>query len=287
MKRIFIPFFIVILYLCGNLYAQIPNAGFENWTNGEPDNWTTNNAPPLLVFITQTGSAHSGSSAVEGSVISSGGVNISPALVGGPDHNGWPYTDRPGSFHGFYKLTSVGNDILTGDAVFVHNGSFIGATYFTLGPASSYTEFSSDITWITADNPDTLLIDFIITNGSGNLNVGTTFYLDDLSFGASTDVKAENNSLTTFELAQNYPNPFNPSTVIKYSIPKESFVTLKIYNLLGQEVATLVNEDKPVGTYNAKFSTSDVSSGKLTSGIYLYRLTAGNYVQTKKMMLLK
>ena len=287
MKRIFIPFFIVILCISGNIFAQIPNAGFENWSNGDPDDWTTNNVPPILVTITQTSSAHSGSSALQGAVVSFSGTPISPALILGSDGNGIPYTDRPGSLHGYYKLTVVGNDMLAADAVFIKNDAMVGGTYITLGAAGSYTEFATDITWITADNPDTVYINFVIVNNSGDPHVGTIFYLDDLSFSNATDVKTENNPLTNFELVQNYPNPFNPSTVIKYSIPKESFVTLKIYNLLGQEIAALVNEDKPAGTYNVKFSTSDINAGKLTSGIYLYRITAGNFVQTKKMMLLK
>ena len=87
---------------------------------------------------------------------------------------------------------------------------------------------------------------------------------------------------TEFSLNQNYPNPFNPSTTITYSIPKESIVTLKIFNAIGEEVATLVNEFKQVGNYEASFNSSS-----LPSGIYLYRMQAGDFVQTKNMILLK
>ena len=95
-----------------------------------------------------------------------------------------------------------------------------------------------------------------------------------------------------FELKQNYPNPFNPITTIIYSIPKQSLVTLKIYDVLGREVATLANEEEPAGTYNVKFSSKggSVSGGNvssLASGVYFYRLKAGNYVSTKKLILLK
>ena len=97
-----------------------------------------------------------------------------------------------------------------------------------------------------------------------------------------------------FELFRNYPNPFNPSTTIKYSIPKLSFVTIKIYDVLGSEVATLVNEEKPVGTYEIEFN-STVGSFQLASGIYFYRLqvidpessSGQDFVETKKMILLK
>ena len=85
-----------------------------------------------------------------------------------------------------------------------------------------------------------------------------------------------------FNLAQNYPDPFNPTTVIEYTIPKDSHVTLKIYDVLGQEVKTLVNQDQRVGRYSVNFNGS-----RLASGVYFYRLVAGNHVITKKMLMIK
>jgi hypothetical protein len=89
---------------------------------------------------------------------------------------------------------------------------------------------------------------------------------------------------------QNYPNPFNPTTLIRYDIPEGSFVTLKIYDVLGNEIATLVNEEKLAGSYEVKFSATGLSSG-----IYFYKLQAGDpssgsgqgFVDTKKMILLR
>jgi hypothetical protein len=89
-----------------------------------------------------------------------------------------------------------------------------------------------------------------------------------------------------YNLEQNYPNPFNPSTTIKYSIPKLSHVSLKIYDILGREVATLVNEEKPAGNYEVEFSTL-AGIRNLASGIFFYQIKAGDYVSTKKMILLK
>lgn len=98
-----------------------------------------------------------------------------------------------------------------------------------------------------------------------------------------TSVETENNlTPNTYLLSQNYPNPFNPSTTIKYSVPTAQLVTLKVYNLLGQEVATLVNEMQNAGNYIAKFDASSLSSG-----IYFYTLKAGNFTSTKKMILMK
>ncbi|MBK7378544.1 MAG: PKD domain-containing protein [Ignavibacteriales bacterium] len=88
-------------------------------------------------------------------------------------------------------------------------------------------------------------------------------------------------SITEYKLS-NYPNPFNPSTVIRYEIPAETHVSLKVYDILGNEVANLVDETKSVGSYNAVFDAAD-----LAGGVYIYRLATGNFVETKKMLLVK
>jgi hypothetical protein len=87
---------------------------------------------------------------------------------------------------------------------------------------------------------------------------------------------------SSFKLEQNYPNPFNPSTVIKFSITKPEFVSLSIYDITGRKVEQLVNAKLEVGTYEYRFDAS-----LLSSGIYFYRLEAGNFVETKKMMFIK
>ena len=97
-----------------------------------------------------------------------------------------------------------------------------------------------------------------------------------------TDIKDQKTVPLSYNLEQNYPNPFNPSTTIKYSIPEMSKVSLTIYNLLGEEVATLVNEEKVAGNYTVEFNAANLSSG-----IYFYQLKAGNFIQTKKMVLMK
>ena len=117
----------------------------------------------------------------------------------------------------------------------------------------------------------------------------------EIVFDTTTDVNDIHNFPISFKLYQNYPNPFNPTTTITYTIPtpseslpllkrktKEGFVKLKVYDILGNEVATLVNEEKPAGEYKVKFDGSN-----LPSGIYFYQLKAGNFIQTKKMILLR
>ncbi|MFA5403735.1 MAG: agmatine deiminase family protein [Ignavibacteria bacterium] len=103
----------------------------------------------------------------------------------------------------------------------------------------------------------------------------------------STFVSNGNELINDYKLFQNYPNPFNPSTNIKFQIPRNSFVTLKIYDILGKEVATLVNENLQAGTYEIPFSISQFSGNRISSGLYFYKLKAGDFTETKKMLLVK
>ena len=97
-----------------------------------------------------------------------------------------------------------------------------------------------------------------------------------------TPVENIENDINSFKVSQNYPNPFNPSTKIRYSVPQSSNVMIKIFDILGNEIKTLVDEEKSVGTYEVEFDATG-----LPSGIYFYSLNAGNYIETKKMVLMK
>ncbi len=133
---------------------------------------------------------------------------------------------------------------------------------------------NNNVRAIAIDNNDNKWI-----GGFGLLGGGISVFHE----GGIVSVKDNFNEMqTNFKLTQNYPNPFNPSTIIKYSIPKQSLVKLKIYDILGREVATLVNKEQQPGNYNIEFNASNLSSG-----IYFYLLQAGSFVTTKKMILLR
>ena len=125
-----------------------------------------------------------------------------------------------------------------------------------------------------------------------NLNTGNYSYRlkqidNDGKFEYSNSVFVEiNNQPQEFALYQNYPNPFNPSTRIQYQVSSIAHVTLKVYDVLGNEISTLVNEEQPAGSYEVEF---DASSGiqNLASGIYFYQLKAGGFNVSKKMLLLE
>lgn len=107
--------------------------------------------------------------------------------------------------------------------------------------------------------------------------------------GGATFVEEEQTGEMPIEflLCQNWPNPFNPSTKIKYSVPKSSNVVIKVFDILGNEIETLVNEEKPAGTYEIEFNSHSGEVRNLPSGIYFYQIQAGSFVKTKKMLLLK
>jgi hypothetical protein len=147
-----------------------------------------------------------------------------------------------------------------------------------------------------------VVIATVVSIGSNHLQSITLLKFYDLTakqkynnFFNITGVEANNfSNLLEYELFQNYPNPFNPSTKIKYQIPDQvrndnRLVTLKVYDVLGNEIATLVNEEKQPGTYEVEFNITSHSGEvrNLSSGIYFYQLKAGNYIETKKMLLLK
>lgn len=158
---------------------------------------------------------------------------------------------------------------------------------------------TSNVSWITLisgnSGTNSGIINFSYQANTGNARVGTITITTTGALGSPKTVEIRQALATSVEysgigiptkygLNQNFPNPFNPETVISYQLPTNSFVTLKVYNLLGIEVANLVNEYKPAGIYGARFNTQNY---QLPSGVYLYKLQAGEFIQAKKMVLMK
>lgn len=123
-----------------------------------------------------------------------------------------------------------------------------------------------------------------VTSSSSHNSYSGFWYLESSSI---TSIKDKTKIPLSFELMQNYPNPFNPSTMIRYTIGTSQLsavnhVTLKVYDILGREVAALVNEKQSAGSYSVAFDAS-----RLASGVYLYRLVAGSFVSVKKLVVMK
>ena len=217
---------------------------------------------------------------------------------GANDITAWDNTGNFGYVHhqGWNPDTTIGIGLLSGTNYgffAVDNSTFdyqvstkwnalsSGLTTISAGPA--------DIGNITSSGPytiaagDSIELGFALAADVNLDNVRTAIANARGKFsGILTGIKQNNQAPITFNLEQNYPNPFNPSTVIKYSLPAGGNVTVKVYDILGNEVRTLVSENKGAGNYSVTFDARG-----LPSGVYLYKLTAGNYTSVKKLVLLK
>jgi hypothetical protein len=182
------------------------------------------------------------------------------------------------SNYGFYAISNSTFDYLVSSK---WNALSSGLTTTSAGP--------DDIGNITSSGPytiaagDSIDVGFALACDVNLDNVRTAIANARARYSALiTDIKQNSQTPSSFALEQNYPNPFNPSTVIKYSLAVASNVTIKVYDILGNEVKTLVNENRGAGNYSVTFDAKS-----LPSGVYLYKLTAGNYTSVKKLVLIK
>ncbi len=208
---------------------------------------------------------------------------------------GWPFTARPDTLRFWYKFIPAGNDTaLAAIGLSKWNGShvMIGSGMMSIfNNTSSYAQAEIPIDYSSSETPDTIIISFVSSFNS-NPTAGTMLFIDDISLDYPTGVKEVTSNIPETFLLTAYPNPFNPSTTISWQSPVGSWQTLKIYDVLGNEVATLVDEYKPAGSYEVEWNASG-----LPSGVYFYQLLvsalqskdgkAGNFIETKKMILLK
>jgi len=183
-----------------------------------------------------------------------------------------------------FKIINHSPNILKIDSIYAHKPQY-NVTSFIYP-----IELSSDSIEVTISfTPDSNMV-YIDTVFIVNNSVPNPYLISVNGIGRLPSFVSNEEEVYTFNLIQNYPNPFNPSTIINYQIPELSFVTIKVYDVLGREVITLLNEEKPVGNYEVEFNATD-----LPSGIYFYQLRVGDpstssgqsFVETKKMVLLR
>jgi photosystem II stability/assembly factor-like uncharacterized protein len=215
----------------------------------------------------------------------SGGVDTG-LVAGSPDGINWVVLGYPpASMSGLFALDS--NNVWAigkttnreGIIMLTTNGSDFGFDT-TTSTGWSNVVWNQEAAGLSTD----ILAGVYFTSPTNGYVVGNNKTL--LKYTRLTSLEDEREQPTEFKLEQNYPNPFNPSTSIQYAIGSRQFVQLKVYDVLGKEIATLVNDEKSAGSYEVEFNP--VSSIKdLTSGVYFYQLKAGNYLETKKMILMK
>lgn len=359
MKKLGLLILFFFLFISFGLKAQeLNNAGFENWTDGNPDYWTLNDEGPDCVFsqvageegyalraeVITNGSGFDGEFSqivldiVEGqsfdfSIRVKGTNNVTNALrfwctwmnasdVNLPSSNVQPST--------YYSTTtnwttySIIGAIAPPTAVKVKWGIRLyglQTTDFDFGgnlpvelTSFSATKIGKDIklTWSTSTEINNFgfeiersvfkgewnKIGFVNGNGNSNSPKNYSFVDDKTSTGRysyrlkqidndgqfeySKVIEIDVSGVKEYELTQNYPNPFNPTTTIQYILPQTGMVRLTLYNVLGEEIRTLVNEIKDAGTH-----TVNINADNLNSGIYIYRIESGSFVQSRKMTIIK
>ena len=265
-------------------FSQIPNAGFENWetdpdSNYNPVGWQTTNSFPL-VNVEPYSPGCQGTYAMKVKTLNPGFTFPGVAFL----QVAYNFSEIPTSFSACVKSTIMPGDqayiivgLMSGDSIIASQDS---CTFKIDSTISEFTYREFPLTIQSNLVPDSLVI--IVASGLGSGQVGTELIVDELAFSTGTSVSAKELPPGSFLLRQNYPNPFNPSTTIAYDLPAASRVTLSVFDVLGREVQTLVNENQVAGRYRVEFAPTG-----LASGVYLYRITAGEFVQTRKLLLLR
>lgn len=276
-----------LLVFLGHALGQVPNGGFEDWTGTEPDHWTTSNVPVLSFFnVTKSTVAHSGSFSLRGEVkeLPGTGIPFPPFVFSGTGGQGFPVSTRWGQVSGYVQFSPLGADSLVISFGMSQAGTYLAAGGLVVSSTTSgWTNFSGQFEYFGPGTPDSCYIECVVF-GPGELppSIGTSFLLDDVTLsGVATTVEPTPHPVT-FALEQNYPNPWNPSTTIRYTLPEGSQVRLDIVDLLGRTVRELAIGHQEAGSHSVTLDASGLSSG-----VYLYRLRAGDMVQTKTMVLLK
>ena len=203
-----------------------------------------------------------------------GGTNVFAGTVGGvclSTNNGISWTPIDSGLTP-YRINAL---LASGTNLFAGSGT--NGVYLSTNNGTSWTAVNSGLNSLSVQSlviiGDTL---FAGTGASGGV------WIRPLSDMITSVDQTELGLPTNFSLEQNYPNPFNPSTTVNYSVPKAGLVTIKVYDILGREATTLVNEQKNPGNYSVQFNAA-----RLASGVYFYRMQSGSFIQTKKLILMK
>ncbi len=188
------------------------------------------------------------------------------------------------------KRTSDGNFIVTGFSQ--SNSTFLRQLWLLKIDEQGDTLWTNLFTSVNGSEGSSVIQTpdngFAVTGSAGSTSTSTDVWVIRLRPEGTSAIEDNLSDLPeSFLLEQNFPNPFNPVTSIEYVVGSQSYVTLKVYDALGNEVATLVDEYKQAGSYEVEFSVGQDSSPDIASGVYFYKLQAGSFVQTRKMLLLK
>lgn len=260
-----------------NLYVNLGTGvvTFADSAEQTFSNWTTNGT-----WAQTTTQSHSPSKSFTDSPTGNYGNNVTNSMTLSTPINIAAY---PVVYLNFWHryATEAGYDFCTVE-VSNNNGSTWQTAASYNGTSTTWSQVSLDITALAAGSTN-LKVRFTLTSDAGTVADG--WYVDDIkltNYTTLTGVNQISELATTYALKQNYPNPFNPTTNIKYAIAKSGFVSLKVFDITGKMVADLVNGNQTTGTYEVNFNASSFASG-----VYYYRIESKDFVETKKMLLIK
>ena len=260
-----------------------PNKGFEESNVGISKNGTTGwgfyaTAPAAAVFQIVSDTVKEGNRALKVNVNNVGAKNWDIQAIN------QQFNFEPNQPYRYFIWAKSDKDNTFVDFVLGETqGAFFNEwlSVYDVTLTTEWQEFSFD--FVAQSNTGRAPVHF--SSDANRTSLPINFYIDDLrivKLGSPVSVDDSSPEIPTeFSLSQNYPNPFNPTTKISFSISKKSYVTLNIYNTLGSKISELVREEKEAGRYEIDFNALS-----LPSGVYFYKLSAGNSIQTKKMVLL-
>ncbi len=271
---------VLLTLLSFNVNGQIPNGNFESWIDEiTPADWQTNNFPGIWTTVSRSTNSQTGSFAARLEIADLNGAPMNPVLS-----TTFPINQLYSTLTGYYQFhPAIKEAVLMVLSYYFKDGALIASGQLEIESSSvSYTDFNLE-TNLNNIQPDSVTLQFqIISNSVTDPGIGSFALIDNLTFNQTSDVTLIDQLPQEYSLEQNYPNPFNPATTIQYSIPQRSNVILKVYDVLGNEVATLVNEEKDNGVYSVSFNAA-----KFSLGVYFYQLQSGRFSLTKKMSLVK
>ncbi len=238
-------FFITFLAFTSSVYAQnpVPNPGFENWTNGSPDNWFTGNIPGFGEPVTQTTPPRSGALAAKGEVLSFDGQPLVPILIATDlTGTGFNVTQRYGNLSFYYKFLPNSTESLVASAVFYNNATAVGAATLEITTTTStFTKADLEFIYFMNTVPNKCIITFAINDSSSVFTLGSYFVIDDVELSGTVGINQSKNP--TIQLKNISPNPVNNLTTINFSLLKAETVGIELFDVTGKRLLNIVSEE--------------------------------------------
>lgn len=271
-----------MMLACLTIKSQnpVPNSSFENWSNGSPTSWSTNNISGMAVPITQSSDSHTGNSAVKLEAVNAIGIVYLPGLNSANDFT--VNTDYAG-YSFYYKCNLTSKDqLLTQGTLKQGSTTKAGAQAIitSLHNTSVYTQTTATFIYITPGADKASLTFGLIPTSGNTVQVGSYVIIDDVAMVSSVPTELnELNNEVNFKIGGSFPNPASGFSLIPFSLGSACHVSITLYNLEGKKILDVLNEDLNKGRYKAEFDATTVQSG-----MYICKLNANGFESYSKIL---